>query len=319
MKKYTLLLSSLVFGGYLNAQVVMNGLVGFYPLNGDVNDYSGNGNNGVNQGATVAPDRFGNGAGAYYFDGAGAFISVASDSAIEPDSFVSVSIWVKAEDHTVRQSPLCKRLFHNANPYNSYVITSTDVGPTQKWAFGVAGMTAGTGVGGTDPAAMTTTWTHIVGTYDGANVRLYINGTLVSTMAKTGLLGYTDSTLRIGLAIPGSSLQYFKGWIDDVRIYGRAITANEVSTLYSNTTDLLQNPGNEQTEITFYPNPADTRITLLGSAIQTVRLFTMDGKEMEIDRRETELFLDHLPSGAYVLQTQTSSGILRRQPLIIQH
>lgn len=320
IKKYTifLLFVSLVLSS--NAQVVMDGLVGFYPLNGDVNDYSGNDNHGVNMGATAAPDRFNNAQGAYYFDGAGAFIQVAADSANEPDSFVSVSLWVKAEDFTVRQTPLCKRLFHNANPYNSYVVTSTDVGASQKWSFGVSSGTNGSGSGATDPNAMTTTWTHIAGTYDGANVKLYINGALVQTTAKTGLLGYTDSTLRIGLGIPGSSLQYFKGWIDDVRIYGRAITSTEVSTLYSNTTDLLQNP-QASTEFgpLFYPNPASNDLKFFNSDITSVKLYSIDGKHIAAPFDGGVLKLTSIPSGIYIVEAATSEGILRRETLTLQH
>jgi|GEM_PF-2337371 len=302
------------------AQVVMNGLVGFYPFNGNSNDYSGNDNHGTNKGAVDASDRFGNPKAAYYFDGAGAFIEVPSDSSIETDSFVSVSIWVKVEDYTVRQTPLCKRLFHNANPYNSYVITSTDVGASQKWAFGVSSGTAGSGAGPSAQNPIDTGWTHIVGTYDGASIKLFLNGTLVNSQAKTGLLGYTDSTLRIGLGIPGSSLQYFKGWIDDVRIYGRVLSNSEISTLYSNTTDLLQNPNAVTTQTPFcYPNPASDIVHLMDDDVMHAFLIGMNGQKIQLKLEGNSFSSSHIANGVYILNIETSEGILRREKLVLNH
>lgn len=317
--KYTFL-AAMLFGASLSqAQIVTDGLVAFYPFNGDTKDYSGNGNDGTNKGATIAADRFGNAQGAYYFDGAGAFVEVPANSANEPDSFVSISIWVKAEDFTTRQTPLCKRLFHNANPYNSYVLTSTDIGPSQQWAFGVSSGTPGSGLGPIAPGAMTTTWTHIAGTYDGANVKIYVNGTLAATQAKTGLLGYTDSTLRIGLGIPGSSLQYFKGWIDDVRIYGRALTPAEVSLLYSNTTDLVQNPSSSHKQFVpvFYPNPSTDIVNTNMEGIESVEAITIDGKSTKLSFIGSTIDISKLSAGVYILQVKSELNGVIRQKLVV--
>ena len=67
------------------------------------------------------------------------------------------------------------------------------------------------------------TWTHLAVTYDGATLRLFVNGVQVSTRAVTGLVVTTAGALRIG----GNSVwgEYFKGSIDEVRIYNRALTA----------------------------------------------------------------------------------------------
>ena len=304
-----------ILAGATHAQIVTNGLVAYYPFNGDANDYSGNGNNGTNKGATIAPDRFGNQQGAYYFDGTGVYIEVPSDPAIEPDSFISVSIWVKAEDYTVRQTPLCKRLFHNADPYNSYVITSTDNNSSQAWAFGVSSGTFGTGLGVSNNTPITLTWTHIVGTYDGDSIRLFINGVNVNSQKKSGKLGYTDSTLRIGLGIPGSSLQYFKGWIDDVRIYNRVLTQTEIDLLFSNTTDLSA-PSTSDV-IAIYPNPASDYINLQGSNIASVRIFGISG-DLKLEAENSQrIDVSYLAAGIYVIEIQNKDGLLRREKIQI--
>ena len=65
-------------------------------------------------------------------------------------------------------------------------------------------------------------------TYDGANVRLYVNGTLVATTPKTGAITTSTNPLQIG----GDSIygQYFNGLIDEVRIYNAALTAAQIQT-----------------------------------------------------------------------------------------
>jgi hypothetical protein len=72
------------------------------------------------------------------------------------------------------------------------------------------------------------TWTHVAATYDGATLRLYINGAQVATTSIAGSIAATTGALRIG----GNSAwgEYFAGMIDEVRIYSRVLTAAEITT-----------------------------------------------------------------------------------------
>ena len=67
------------------------------------------------------------------------------------------------------------------------------------------------------------TWSYLALTYDGATLRLYVNGALVASQAKTGTIAESTNPLQIG----GDSLygQYFSGLIDEVRVYNVALTA----------------------------------------------------------------------------------------------
>ena len=73
-----------------------------------------------------------------------------------------------------------------------------------------------------------TTWTHIAATYDGATLRLFVNGTQVGTRAVSGSIVISGNPLRIG----GNSIwgEYFSGRVDDVRIYNRAISTAQIQT-----------------------------------------------------------------------------------------
>ncbi len=71
-------------------------------------------------------------------------------------------------------------------------------------------------------------WTHLAVTFDGSTERLYVNGTLVTSVAKSGSMATSSNPLRIG----GNTVwgEYFAGLIDEVRVYNRALSAAEIQT-----------------------------------------------------------------------------------------
>lgn len=91
-------LSLLLFGAAAIAQnvpsyVPTNGLVGWWPFNGNANDESGNGNNGTVNGATLTTDRFGQVGKAYSFDGVSAFINVLNSTSLQFNNSLTISTW----------------------------------------------------------------------------------------------------------------------------------------------------------------------------------------------------------------------------------
>ena len=97
MKKLLFLLviclSSTAFSQVPN-YVPSNGLIGYWPFNGNANDESGNGNDGTVNGATLTADRFGNANSAYTF-GLGNYIQVPYISALDNLNDFTISLWVK--------------------------------------------------------------------------------------------------------------------------------------------------------------------------------------------------------------------------------
>jgi hypothetical protein len=71
-------------------------------------------------------------------------------------------------------------------------------------------------------------WSHLAATYDGSTLRLYVNGTQVSSQTIAGSILGSSGPLRIG----GNTVwgEWFKGSIDDVRVYDRALSAAEVQS-----------------------------------------------------------------------------------------
>jgi hypothetical protein len=71
-------------------------------------------------------------------------------------------------------------------------------------------------------------WTHLALTYDRTAIRLYVNGVLVRSTARTGAVATSAGPLRIG---GNSRGELFTGQLDEVRVYNRALTAAEVVTI----------------------------------------------------------------------------------------
>jgi hypothetical protein len=77
-------------------------------------------------------------------------------------------------------------------------------------------------------------WTHLAGVYNGSTVCLYVNRVVDGACASlTGSVEPNALTLRVGKSQSLAVLEYFNGAIDDVRIYNRALTAQEVADLYN--------------------------------------------------------------------------------------
>lgn len=78
------------------------------------------------------------------------------------------------------------------------------------------------------------TWYHMVATYDGSNVKMYINGAQIgANSAETDAIYNSAETMRIGRQGTNTSSNNFRGSLDEVRIYNTALTASEVAALYA--------------------------------------------------------------------------------------
>lgn len=231
--KARILLLLVLSASLLKAQIPTNGLVGYWPFNGNAYDMSGNGNNGtLINGPTLTTDRFGNANKAYNFVGTSyQEIQVPANASLQPAGAVTMAAWVYLTSTSTWATVICKRYDNNNDPYNSYGLGLNTFPTNSKWSGGISNGTVGSLSSAVSSAnAPLNQWVFLVSTYDGANVKLYENGVLVATTPKTGNIGYSSLPFRIGGAVNGQNMT---GKIDDVRIYNRAISACEVLELYN--------------------------------------------------------------------------------------
>lgn len=217
-----------------------------------VADGSGNANNGTISGASwTTAGKYGN---ALNFDGTNDSVGVADSNSLDLTTAMTLSAWVKPDAISGKWQDL---IFKERGSSGSYGLDADGPGTSRpSVAFARAdGVYVMTG-----PTALTAgQWAHVAGTWDGQNLKLYVNGTLVRTVARTGPILTSSDPLRIGGTAVFGGNQYVDGTIDEVRVYNRALTAQEVQadsdTAVSTQT---QNPLGEPVPTTTYGYNATT-------------------------------------------------------------
>jgi hypothetical protein len=223
-----LLLTTISFA-QIPSYVPTNGLVGWWPFNGNANDESGNGNNGTVNGATLTVDRFGVADKAYSFDGVNDFIEIANNNLINPGN-ISISLWIKPNAllTTSNFGPTLVSKRENSGWGGAYQM---NIGGNSFWADWT--INGNGGIYHNDLPASSIqvgVLAHLVYTHDNNFVRLYLNGVLVEEEPSPGAL--SPNTLPLTFATRPGGLQFFNGSLDDIGIWNRALTECEIKDLY---------------------------------------------------------------------------------------
>ena len=163
--------------------VPTNGLVGWWPFNGNANDVSGNGNNGTVNGATLTTDRFGNQNKAYLFNGTSHKIQIADASSLDFTNNYTLSAWYFTNSITqFDQAVLGKGGPTGGTGYQLLVNTNTP--PTPKLQFGFNNSSGINGGISTPTNELNLSgWHLLTGTYDGISGRIYLDGILMNTIS----------------------------------------------------------------------------------------------------------------------------------------
>jgi hypothetical protein len=207
--------------------------VGWWPFNGNANDESGNGNNGVVNGATLTEDRFGVASSAYEFDGIEDNITVPNDQLFDSQTY-SISIWVSFSSEStpstggfnVNPAILSRLGPSNSVTYNNWVLYEGD---------GSAGFAYGNPVvsgGGMLDQFNNGTWHHIVMSIASDSVRFYFNGQLSSSLQRGPDLIFNGEAIRLGRS-QAAYWKAFEGLLDDAGFWNRALDECEIQALYN--------------------------------------------------------------------------------------
>jgi hypothetical protein len=212
----------------------VNGLIGHYPLDGNATDASGSGLHGVAQNVQTVVDRAGLPNRALRFTG----IASRFDVAIPPGAPVafttaqqfSLSMWIKADAWPPTADPVLP-FAAGRNSFSWHVQIRQDGRPFAA-ACTPTEFCVSTPVTASVPAMTLGRWFHLVQIYDGVGrtLRLYVDGQLVGSVGTGFSLRTTDQRFFIGTE-PESPLKAFLGSIDEVRIYNRLLTPQEVAAL----------------------------------------------------------------------------------------
>ncbi|HJU47198.1 MAG TPA: LamG-like jellyroll fold domain-containing protein, partial [Gaiellaceae bacterium] len=181
-------------------------------------DSSGNGNAGTISGASWSTA--GHAGNALSFDGANDWVTVPDANSLDLTTGMTLEAWVfPTAAGGVWRTVALKEQPGNL-VYGIYANRETNRPMAE---ISVAG--AGRGVDGVGALPLNA-WSHLAATYDGAFLRLFVNGTQAAQLAQTGPIATSSGVLRLG----GNAVwgEWFAGRLDDVRVYNRALTAAQI-------------------------------------------------------------------------------------------
>lgn len=246
------------------------GLIAHYPFKENANDASGNGHHGIVYGAALTNDRMGNTHHAYSFGGMDDYIDVPYDSSFYPSS-LGAAVWIKA--HSIPDSGEYYILTTSGDkqtpPYDPFRLRLDSLGriyarfegDTDRVHINMYSITQ-VNLG---------EWYFITAYYDALVSRgvLYINGVEEASTSRPMLLDKNTLGFRIGAGqthngstIPG---EFFDGCIDDVRIYNRGLSEQEILELYNEVVGIKPNHQPIAERFTLeqnYPNPFNPATTI---------------------------------------------------------
>jgi hypothetical protein len=169
------------------------------------------------------------------FDGVDDYMDISHSDSIMPTSAITVEAWVNTQQKDVWQGIVGKN--NNTYPYyyGGYWLGITYANTFRFWID--IGGTPQT-VGSTDIINLNT-WYHVVGVYDGSTVKIYVDGILKGSTSATGSITAVTTSLRIGYTYDGSR---FNGLIDEVRIYNRALSEEEIKQHFATPPPTITGP-----------------------------------------------------------------------------
>ena len=227
MKKFTLLLL-LTISLYSFGQIPTNGLVAYYPFNGNANDESGNDNNGIVHGATLTEDRFGNSNSAYVFPNNTDDIEVLNSAELQLTASYTISLWINPLSSYGSATYYYSILNKWGTNYNaSYAIVLTLSGHPEFITHDGNNYA----LIGKEPVPLNQ-WTNITVVQKHDTGMIYINGVLDTIRTGMGTPLIVNNSLSIGANMVSYASDCISGKLDDIIIYSRALNSSEINSLF---------------------------------------------------------------------------------------
>lgn len=206
---------------------ITDGLVAHFCFDGNLNDSSPSANTGVQ----VGNISYVNGVSdkAALFDGK-SYIEVNSSSSLNLADNFSISVWLyKNYDHNTGLVPIVQKL-RSESSANQEPYTLSDYQMFPRFVFATQL--------GYDRQECTSyvdihKWELVTVTFEGSEMRFYVNGEMKDAIQYSGTLLTSEGKLTIGKMIDADETLFYKGYMDDLRIYNRKLEPNDVETLYS--------------------------------------------------------------------------------------
>lgn len=200
------------------------GMVSWWPGDGNAEDIQGDNDGALQAGVTFVAGQVDQG---FSFDGTGA-VEIADDPSLKP-SLLTIDTWVKGTGTATHYALVGKsgpaanvgyELFISEGLARFLVLTGTTDDALIGNVHGTTNILDGS-------------WHHIAGTYDGTAARIYVDGILEGSDSFSGSIVYTADPLYIGRRQCLCSAQVFDGVLDEVEIFNRALSGEEIQAIFN--------------------------------------------------------------------------------------
>ena len=310
-------LATISFGQTLPSYVPADGLVGWWPFNGNANDESGNGNDGTINGASITTDRFGNSGKAYSFNGINQWIEVQDNQSLDITQSITIAAWIYKPQFEQRYEAVLTKDFNGTNTQNiNYKFQISEIN----------GMMFFTSRGNTLCYFDTNAWHYFVGICTMDSIKIYLDNILLNSsynQFNNNDLANTNLPLTIGrlsysepISV-GNERMYFNGKIDDIGIWNRALSEVEISELYNApncSNNLSISPSSNQLQTggianfnatTSQPNPNYIWQSDLGQGFQTLNNY---GNYSGVNTNSLSISNVQLPNHTQPIRVISTSG-----------
>jgi hypothetical protein len=200
------------------------GIAAWWPGDRSARDIIGGNNGTLVGGVTFGPGVSGP---AFSFNGSN-YVSVPTSPSLNPTSQVSLEAWVNPGSTNTSEAGIAGTWDDVSGNNRTYFLWLLNGVPN----FYVSHT-------GTDyPSAVAATplqpghWYHLVGTFDGTNIRIYVNGSLAGTTFSPGSIHTNSQPFYIGRTDTGGATNFFNGQIDEVAVFNRALSPAEIQWIY---------------------------------------------------------------------------------------
>ena len=281
-------LASISIFSQVPSYVPSSGLVSWWSFSGNANDDTGNGNNGTVNGPTLTTDRFGNSNGAYYFNGLSDYIIVPDNDLVDVQSgnSITISCWIKHDLSVSNKNEYIISKYGGLITISpAYAIGTGFNGDGYNWHQVTVGPPDGMEVRG-KTNIHDGKWHSFISVLNmGISTAIFIDGALDS-LREFPLSGSIINNLDLYFGCGANKRQYYKGCIDDIGIWNRALTQQEITDLFiGDGTPMGIESLNSKQSIKIYPNPAHDFLNIdLGiyepSSSSQIRIINPTGQQI---------------------------------------
>lgn len=283
----------------------------YFPLDGNVEDYSGNHRDANMVGVDAVADARGEPGKAYLFNSGTDIIYLANTSALNFQNAITLSFWVNLGSLSEESFILS----HGSWEERWKVSITPDA--HLRWTVKTS---SGTKDLDSSFPLLLNHFYHFAVVYSGYSMELYADGNLDACAVHAGLMNTTNKSLTFGRKDQGVTSYALRGTLDEVRIYNATAFPEEISTWKTTWNTIITGIENTEAHLSIYPNPVQRDFYITGIRIETiknVRIFDPNGRPvnfmMTSSGEQLQLTIENQSTGLLILEVQTTNGVYHRK------